>query len=325
MSRGDSLARQLQLMSMLETRHVIDVPDAAQQLLCTRRTVYRDLQVLERVGVPIYQERRGGHARWRVIEGYRRRLAITLSWPEMVALLLARKVVAGTPLGAAADSAVQKIAGAAPREVVERARAFDPALSASLGPAHDTSVAGRAIVDAIDRSETVRLSYRKPGRRACEERLVDPYLLHLHAGAMYLIGFCHRRGAVRTFRLDRVREAARSGAVFGARAPFAPAALIQGALGPWEGAAQHIELRFDATVADRVAEQRIHPSQRMQSRSDGELDVSFRVPPCPALVSWLLGWGRQVRVLAPASLANRLREEHARASLQTRSKRSQSR
>src|SRR5438874_2388491 len=65
MSRGDSLARQLNLILMLETRQVIDVPDAAEQLECTARTVYRDLQVLERVGVPIYQERKGQRARRR--------------------------------------------------------------------------------------------------------------------------------------------------------------------------------------------------------------------------------------------------------------------
>src|ERR1700730_3138413 len=80
MSRGDGLARQLQLMQMLEHRQEIVVPEVAAQLGYTVRTVYRDLQVLERVGVPIYQERRGQKARWRVMEGYRRRLSITLSW-----------------------------------------------------------------------------------------------------------------------------------------------------------------------------------------------------------------------------------------------------
>ena len=60
MSRGDGLARQLQLMQMLEHRQEIVVPEAAAALGYTVRTVYRDLQVLERVGVPIYQERQDG-------------------------------------------------------------------------------------------------------------------------------------------------------------------------------------------------------------------------------------------------------------------------
>src|SRR5437763_5776869 len=88
MSRGDGLARQLQLMQILEKRQEIAVPAVAAELGYTVRTVYRDLQVLERIGVPIYQEKTGRKARWRVVEGYRRKLSITLSWPEMVALVL---------------------------------------------------------------------------------------------------------------------------------------------------------------------------------------------------------------------------------------------
>jgi proteasome accessory factor B len=323
MSRGDSLARQLQLMLMLENRHVIDVPDAASQLECTTRTVYRDLQVLERVGVPIYQERQGRHARWRVVDGYRRRLSITLSWPEMVALMFARTLVAplgSTPLGAAAESAVQKIAGALPRETFDRARRFEGALSADMGPKHEygrNAGVVQVIVDGTERGESVRLQYRKPGQRAAQERLVDPYLLHVQAGAVYLIAFCHQRNAIRTFLIERIRDASRTGALFGARAAFLPGRMLQGALGPWEGPPQRIQLRFAPQVADLVAERRIHPSQRMQWRSDGGLDAELRVPLCPPLIVWLLGWGRHVRVVCPGHLAQRLRREHERAARST--------
>src|ERR1700693_479226 len=124
MSRGDGLARQLQLMQMLERRQQIVVPEVAEELGYTVRTVYRDLQVLERVGVPIYQERRGRHARWRVMEGYRRRLSMTLSWPEMMALVLGRKLLAklsAAPLADAAASAVAKENEGLPRGAGQRA------------------------------------------------------------------------------------------------------------------------------------------------------------------------------------------------------------
>lgn len=62
------LARQVQLMQMLEHRQEIIVPQVAAELGYTVRAVYRDLQVLERVGVHIYQDRRGRQARWRVME-----------------------------------------------------------------------------------------------------------------------------------------------------------------------------------------------------------------------------------------------------------------
>ena len=319
MSRGDGLARQLQLMQMLERRQQIVVPEVAEELGYTVRTVYRDLQVLERVGVPIYQERRGRHARWRVMEGYRRRLSMTLSWPEMMALVLGRKLLAklsSAPLADAAASAVAKVNEALPREAVQRALGLEDAVSAQLGDSHDYARHGavlRTLMEAVERHESVALRYRKRGDRTARERVVDPYFLHVHSGAVYLIGFCHQRNAIRTFLLDRIGQAARTGALSGARAPFSASALLQGALGPWEGKPQHVQLRFDAQVADLAAERQVHPTQTTQLRSDGGLDVGLRTPLCPPLISWLLGWGGHVRVLSPAALAKRVRRGHARA------------
>src|SRR2546429_115074 len=140
MPRGDGLARQLQLMQILEKRQEIAVPAVAAELGYTERTVYRDLQVLERIGVRLYQEQTG-------------------------------------------------------------------------------------------RQRTVPRPQRSLAEHEPPERLVDPYQLHAQAGAMYLIGFCHQRNAIRTFALDRIVEAERTGALFAARAPFAASALLQGALG----------------------------------------------------------------------------------------------
>lgn len=319
MSRGDGLARQLQLMQMLEGRKEIAVPEVAAELGYTVRTVYRDLQVLERVGVPIYQDRQGRQARWRVMEGYRRRLSITLSWPEMLALVAARKLLAAlsaAPLADAAATAVAKVTEALPKEIAQRAGRFDQLISAQPGAAHDyagKSEVLRTLIEGIERHESIRFRYRKPGEHKSAGRVVDAYLLHVQAGAVYLIGFCHERNALRTFLLDRITDAARTGAFFGARAPFAASALLQGALGPWEGNPQRILLRFDAQIAELAAERRMHPSQKMQWRDDGALDVELRAPLCPPLISWLLGWGSQVQVISPARLADRVRGAHARA------------
>jgi predicted DNA-binding transcriptional regulator YafY len=230
---------------------------------------------------------------------------------------VARKLVAGleqTPLAEAAESALGKLSRALPAELAERAARAGAGVSATLRAEHDYGQKGsavRALVDAIERQETVQLQYRK---RSVAQRSVDPYLLHVQAGAVYLIGFCHLRNGVRTFLLDRVREAKSTGAVFAAKAPFSPAAVLQGALGPWQGEAQRMKLRFDAEVADLVAERRVHPSQRSQWTSEGELDVELRAPVCPPLLAWLLGWGEHVRVVSPEALARKLRRRHTLAS-----------
>src|SRR3954464_6536763 len=178
MGRGDSLARQLSLMKMLEDRQELAVSDAARELGYTTRTVYRDLAVLERVGVPIYQDRTGTRARWRVVDGYRRRLSVSLSWSEMLALALGGKLLAGltgTPLADGSTSALQKICGALPSELAKRAGHAGQAVSATLGGSHEyRDDVMRTVLDAIERSETIVLAYRKHGARAATERLRGP-------------------------------------------------------------------------------------------------------------------------------------------------------
>jgi len=104
------------------------VEEASRQLGCAVRTVWRDLGVLQEAGFPIYDEREGRRGLWKVERGFRDRLTIPLSLPEVVALLASRDMLdhGGTgPFGPAVASAFAKIqALLTPRalELVERMR-----------------------------------------------------------------------------------------------------------------------------------------------------------------------------------------------------------
>jgi len=317
--RGDSLARQLRLIQIFDERREVAVPEIARELGWTPRTVYRDLSVLERVGVPIYPERRGSRSRWRVVEGFRRRLSITLSWPEMVALTAGRGLLAGASgsfFHESAIAALDKIRSALPEELVRRADAMGKSLSASTGIAWDGARARRltvTLIEAIERCETVRMQYRSRADAKPHERTVDPYHLHLDSGGTYLVGFSHDRKERRTFLVDRISEVAGTGNRFERTEVFRPGDFFQGYFGPWAGKAVEIRLTFAREVAAFVADRRLHPTQVNQFRSDGALDVTLRVPLSPSLVRWLVGWADQVAVISPKSLAQQVARSHARA------------
>ncbi len=84
--RGSSLARQQRLVRLLDQGAGLSIPRTASDLGCTERTVYRDLVVLQEIGVPVYQEREGKRLRWRLVDGPRRRLSVTLSFADEPAL-----------------------------------------------------------------------------------------------------------------------------------------------------------------------------------------------------------------------------------------------
>lgn len=63
-----------------------------------------------------------------------------------------------------------------------------------------------AVADALDRGVALSFTYQAPDA-AATTRTVDPVKVHISKGQWYLQGWCHLRGAMRTFHLDRVSDA----------------------------------------------------------------------------------------------------------------------
>ena len=146
-------------------------------------------------------------------------------------------------------------------------------------------------------------SIHDPGREPREAR-VHPWYIEpsLATHALYLIGFDETRGAVRTFKIERIRELAVTPQTFDP-----PEGSIEDALGAaWDIIADQpeveVELRFDAALAPRIREARWHPSEKVSVESDGALLWRARVAGTIEIRLWILQWGAQVEVLAPAEL-----------------------
>jgi predicted DNA-binding transcriptional regulator YafY len=60
--RGNQLARQWQLLQLIDHPAGIAVEGAARKLDCTVRTIWRDLDVLQKAGVPFYGSSRSRRA-----------------------------------------------------------------------------------------------------------------------------------------------------------------------------------------------------------------------------------------------------------------------
>jgi predicted DNA-binding transcriptional regulator YafY len=133
-------------------------------------------------------------------------------------------------------------------------------------------------------------------------REVEPYALAHMGGAWYLTGHDARRAAMRTFRLERME-----GVEVLDRTFIRPEALNL----RWPGVeSRPIEVRalFTQEVARWVREARSFFTVAEEDMADGLL-VTLQVRREEEILSWLLSWGRNVRVLAPDSLRGRMAEE----------------
>ena len=93
--RGNQLARQWQLLQMIQSPAGIAVDDAARKLECNRRTIWRDLHVLEKAGFPLYSDKAadGPQSIWKLQDDFKLGLPVKLTLAETAALLMSRDLL----------------------------------------------------------------------------------------------------------------------------------------------------------------------------------------------------------------------------------------
>jgi predicted DNA-binding transcriptional regulator YafY len=175
---------------------------------------------------------------------------------------------------------------------------------------------------AVADRKTVRFSYYAISRDEVMERAVDPYGLQLVAGEWYLIGRCHLRDDVRTFRLSRIRSrvthATRMPHDFVPPAGFDIAAYRDRPAWQLGAATQTARVRISSRMAWWVEAHYAHCG-RLEAQGDGGVVFETAVANPRPLISWTLGLADDAEVLEPPALRDeaRLHLERLAALLET--------
>ena len=326
MPRNDQVTRQWLLLQKLENSRGATLQELAvslpEDLARHPRTIRRDLEALEAAHIPLVTERSNGRTRWRLMDGYRQVLPLSLSTTELMALVFSRdllKPLEGTEIQASLDSALNKAAAALPTEGGSYVAHLRGHFSVGLG-AHKTYRQHRQTIDqlsqAIAQPRTVQMRYYTASRDRTGRREVDPYHLWYADGGLYLIGHCHLRQDVRMFAVDRIRSLTLTNRPCQMPLDFDLDAYVKDALVVMRGKPIEVELLFDKPTSAWVKDRQWHPSQKTTIRKDGRLAMSLRASDTRELVGWVLHFGSGVQVISPASFRDKVREEAQKISEQ---------
>jgi CRISPR-associated endonuclease/helicase Cas3 len=130
---------------------------------------------------------------------------------------------------------------------------------------------------------------------------IEPYPVGQTA---HVIGYREPPGAIRTFKIERIRRIQKLPQTYEIPADFDPRALLADAWGIWYTDEEPVEvvLKFHPRVAHRVRETRWHRSEQVEEQPDGSLLWRARVAEVQEMLPWIRGWGADVEVLAPKEL-----------------------
>lgn len=221
--------RVLALLEMLQAREVTGGAELAHALEVDRRTLRRYIVMLEELGIPIVttQGRYGGY---QVVPGFK---LPPMIFSDEEALALAVGLMAARGLGLAQSmpalaSARAKLERVFPAKLKSRLRAVDESVAMELmrpGVLIDQQVLG-LLCGATQERRRVRMSYQSSSKEQTE-REFDPYGLVYRSGRWYIVGWCHLRRGLRSFRLDRVVSASSSAVAFERPADFDALAYLK--------------------------------------------------------------------------------------------------
>lgn len=307
------LRRLLQLIQLLQSGRIHNATQLADQCRISRRTVFRDLKMLQDAGLQLlYDESRQGY-----YMPSRSTTPVTqLTMAEAFAVLVICQDAAapqtGIPFLEPAYGAMAKILASLPDSARERISESLDLVSIRVEPRNRLQLHQETferIVESILCRTAIRVNYHSFAEQKNLSTLLHPYRLLFSRRSWYVIGRSSVHRAVRVFNLGRIRECV---IVPGIPYQIPPRFSLQRFFGnAWHlirepKAAATVVLRFRPKVAGNVAEVTWHKTQRTSWNEDGSLDLTVDVDGLSEIAWWILGYGDQAEVLSPPELRDRI-------------------
>jgi predicted DNA-binding transcriptional regulator YafY len=296
-------SRVLGMLELLQTHHRLTGADLGARLGVDERTVRRYATTLAELGIPVVAAR-GRYGGYRLSPGFK---LPPLMFTDEEALAVVLGLLAASRLGLETEApatglALAKIQRVLPTSLGERLAGVQASLGFTIdrreGAARPATATLLTLGAATRATRRVSLTYRS-WRGGVSLREVDPYGLVFHAGKWYLAGFDHRRGEVRTFRLDRISAVDAGDETFEAPAGFDAVAHVTRALAgvpyTWE-----CEVLLEADLAQ--VRRRVPASvAELTETADGVL-MRTRAQSLPGMAQMLAGLGWPFTILKPDQL-----------------------
>jgi predicted DNA-binding transcriptional regulator YafY len=301
--------RVIEILTTLQAGRSYTVSDLSEMFGTSRRTIFRDLKELQAIGVPYhYDTKTGGYT---IAPEFFLPPADLNLREALSLLLLAHKVCdqIQLPFKKSALLAALKIQNNLPDEVKQYCNSALRNISTGVNTRalfRQDALFDKVFVqlqEAIAKKRKVNIRYCPFFESGAVKTELCPYRLFYNNQKWHVLGRSSAHDNVRTFELNCIKELTITDECFLVDEDFDVSEYLDRA---WsmvpEGRIYHVKLHFLPKVANNVVEVRWHKTRN----DDGSAIVEFRVDGLNEITWWVLGYGDQVRVLAPKALRERV-------------------
>ncbi|MGN7454881.1 helix-turn-helix transcriptional regulator [Paenibacillus pasadenensis] len=165
------------------------------------------------------------------------------------------------------------------------------------------------IIQAILEQKTIRTEYHTQHSNETKQRDIDPYFLVPRDLKFYLIGYCHRAEAIRTFRVSRFLDVEPTERSFD-KGGFNIRQHLKHTWSIDQGDKQvTCRVRFAPEVARYVLEEELFVQPWTKVDPDGSLQFEVKVDNEKEFIRWVLQYGPSAEILKPESARQAMREQ----------------
>lgn len=302
MSRLKSSERRMKMILLLQdSKKRLTVDQLSEMFDVSRRTIFRDLNVLSDLNVPVTWDQYSGYG---IMEGYKvpplmftsRELATIMVGLNFVKSQVDKQLVED------AKGVEIKIKNVLPDDLKMFMNSLDnrTIVDPFLHFGHEKKEGGNwyLVSSAISQKKSLEFSYTNKSDGSVSDRKIDPYVLVFYRDHWNVIGYSHKREAIRNFVLNRMAEVKITDKKYEVNPEMNIEALIFGSNETGKIVEvvvdESADRAFRANLPTKIFKENPLPAKKIK--------VSFRFENLDYINDWLLQFGDRVEIISPAEL-----------------------
>ena len=296
----NSSTRRLKLITFIQSKRYVTVNEIADEFGISRRTVFRYINTLTEMGIPLSSDRDRGYS----INDKHIMPPFVFTEKELSTLMVGLGYLKGQVDQGLSQSA-RDVELLILSKLNNEQKSYIRSISQSiiLYPYHHEEVWAKTneswydILTAINKRNTISCTYHSLGQNKVSERKIDPYLLVYYTDHWDLIGKCHESNALRTFVLGRISNLEIDYKSYFTRDGLGNEDIIHRNKDNY----QSIRIRVENKEVDTLLRNLPAIIETVDKR-DGYTEVQFGFDNLRWMNQWLLQFGKSVTLLEPSEM-----------------------
>ena len=282
----------------------------------SQKTVQRDIDFMrDQLGAPILYDRIKKGFYYANPNWFLPSLNITEG--DLLALLIgvrAAEMYKGTPLAGKLQDIFQKLAEKLTDKIsIKPETVFNKFSFSSYPTRFINEDIWIVIVRGLLSQRLLKIQYRSFESQKNEERIIEPYHMANLMGEWYLFARWPEKGCIICqYSIARIQTVELLEATFEIPPDFNPETILKNTFGRFTGVGNKvhtIKLLFDKEIASWITERKWHPTQKIVTKKNGFVELSFKSAGIYEIFRWVLSWGHYCHVISPLELKRMISDE----------------